>query len=134
EFAVTIGAAILVSGLVSLTLTPMLCARFLKSHAGETHGRLYNSFERAFNAMLNGYKRTLGFAMRHRPLTLVFSVVILVLNGVIFTNIGKGLFPSDDTGLLSGSTEAAQGTSFPEMMRLQQLVNKTLEKDTNVAG
>ena len=134
EFAITIAAAILVSGFVSLTLTPMLCARFLTSHKGETHGRMYNTFERVFDSILHGYERSLGWAMRSRPLTLVFSVVILIATGVLFTVVPKGLFPSDDTGLLNATTEAAQGTSFPEMMRLQLLVNEALMKDTNVAG
>ncbi len=134
EFAVTIGAAIMVSGFVSLTLTPMLCARFLTSHKGETHGTLYNAFETAFAKVLGGYTRALNWAMGHRPLTLVFSVLILVLNGVIFNVIPKGLFPADDTGLLNATTEAAQGTSFPELMRLQMQVNTALEKDSNVAG
>ena len=134
EFAVTISATVLVSGFVSLTLTPMLCSRFLTAHGAETHGRFYNATERAFNAVLRGYERSLGWAMRYRSVTLVFSIVILVATGMLFTNIGKGLFPSDDTGLLSGTTEAAQGTSFPEMMRMQQLVNRALEKDTFVVG
>ena len=134
EFAITIGAAILVSGFVSLTLTPMLCARFLKSHAGETHGRMYNTFEHVFDGLLRGYERSLGWAMRRRPLTLVFSVLILVATAVLFTVVPKGLFPSDDTGLLSATTEAAQGTSFPEMMRLQLRANAALMKDSNVVG
>ncbi len=134
EFAITIAAAILVSGFVSLTLTPMLCARFLKSHAGETHGRMYNLFERVFDQLLHGYERSLGWAMRRRPLTLVFSLLILFLTGLLFTIVPKGLFPSDDTGLLSASTEAAQGTSFPEMVRLQLLANAALMKDSNVVG
>ncbi|MEP6619973.1 MAG: efflux RND transporter permease subunit [bacterium] len=134
EFAVTISATVLVSGFVSLTLTPMLCSRFLQSHDGETHGRFYNATERAFNAVLHGYERSLNWAMRYRFVTLIFSVVILVATTLLFNNIGKGLFPSDDTGLLSGTTEAAQGTAFPEMMRMQQLVNKALEKDTFVVG
>ncbi|MES2180098.1 MAG: efflux RND transporter permease subunit [Gemmatimonadota bacterium] len=134
EFAVTICAAILVSGFVSQTLTPMLCARFLTSHKGETHGRLYNAFESLFNAILRGYERSLGWAMRFRPATLVFSALILIATAMLFQNVPKGLFPSDDTGLLSATTEAAQGTSFTEMMRLQQLANAALEKDTNVAG
>ena len=134
EFAVTISATVLVSGFVSLTLTPMLCSRFLRSHSSDTHGRFYNATERAFNAVLHAYERSLGWAMRYRFVTLIFSVVILVATGVLFTNIGKGLFPSDDTGLLSGTTEAAQGTSFQEMMRMQQVVNRALEKDTFVVG
>ena len=134
EFAITIMAAILVSGLVSQTLTPMLCARFLTSHVGETHGRFYNATERAFNAVLHGYERSLGWAMRFRPVTLIFSLVILALTVVLFSIIPKGLFPSDDTSLLTATTEAAQGTAFPEMMRLQQQANALIEKDTFVVG
>ena len=134
EFAITIAAAILVSGFVSLTLTPMLCARFLTSHKGETHGRMYNTFERVFDSILHGYERSLGWAMRSRPLTLVFSVVILIATGVLFNVVPKGLFPSDDTGFLPVNTEAAQGTSFPEMMRLQQIANARIAADPYVAG
>ncbi len=134
EFAITISSAILVSGFVSLTLTPMLCARFLKPHRGETHGRFYNATERAFNAVLGAYERSLAWAMRYRIVTFVFSIAILVSTGVLFTNIGKGLFPSDDASFLSGTTEAAQGTSFPEMVRMQQAVNHEVEKDTFVLG
>ncbi|MDB4915318.1 MAG: multidrug resistance protein [Gemmatimonadetes bacterium] len=134
EFAITISAAIIVSGFVSQTLTPMLCARFLKSHDKESHGRFYNATERGFNAVLHAYERALGWAMRFRPVTLVFSLLILVLTGVLFNIVPKGLFPSDDTGLLSATTEAAQGTAFPEMMRLQQQVNAAIEKDTFVVG
>ncbi|MDB4885398.1 MAG: acriflavin resistance protein, partial [Gemmatimonadetes bacterium] len=134
EFAITISAAILVSGVVSLTLTPMLCARFLKPHTGETHGRLYNMFENAFDRTLHAYERTLGWAMRRRFVTLLFSLLILVCTVVLFRVVPKGLFPSDDTGLLSATTEAAQGTSFTEMVRLQLLANAALVKDSNVVG
>jgi len=134
EFAVTIMIAILVSGFVSLTLTPMLCGRFLKPPHQMRHGRLYNALERAFDRALHGYERSLGWVMTHRPLTLVFSVLILVGTVVLYTAIPKGLFPSDDTGLLSGTTEAAQGTSFEEMQRLQLRVQRRLVEDTNVAG
>jgi HAE1 family hydrophobic/amphiphilic exporter-1 len=135
EFAITISAAILVSGVVSLTLTPMLCARFLKPrNEQEQHGRFYNAVERAFNTVLHGYERSLSWAMDRRPLTLVFSVLILAATVFLFRAVPKGLFPSDDTGLLNASTVAAQGTSFPEMMRLQLLANKALEQDPDVAG
>jgi HAE1 family hydrophobic/amphiphilic exporter-1 len=134
EFAITISSAILVSGFVSLTLTPMLCARFLRPHIGETHGRLYNLFERGFEHTLHGYERALGWAMRRRFVTLLFSAVILVCIVLLFRTVPKGLFPSDDSGLLSASTEAAQGTSFTEMVRLQLLANAALVKDTNVVG
>ncbi len=134
EFAVTIMVAILVSGFVSLTLTPMLCGRFLKSQKQQQHGRMYNAMERVFDTALHGYERSLGWVMGHRPLSLVFSVLILVATGLLYTLIPKGLFPSDDTGLLSGTTEAAQGTSYTEMVRLQTIAMKALSRDTNVAG
>src|ERR1700712_567358 len=118
--------AILVSGFVSLTLTPMLCGRFLKSQKEQKHGGFYNFFERAFDKALHGYERSLAWVMTHRPLTLVFSVLILVATGVLYTLVPKGLFPSDDTGLLSGTTEAAQGTSYTEMVRLQTLATRAL--------
>ncbi|HET9683013.1 MAG TPA: efflux RND transporter permease subunit [Gemmatimonadaceae bacterium] len=132
EFAITISAAILVSGLVSLTLTPMLCALFLKAPSHQKHGGWFDATERAFDRMLQGYERSLGWAMRRRPLTLVFSALILVVTGVLFMRIPKGLFPSDDTGLLNASTQAAQGTSFEEMVRLQQKANAIVARDSFV--
>jgi HAE1 family hydrophobic/amphiphilic exporter-1 len=134
EFAVTISVAILVSGFVSLTLTPMLCARFLKPQKHEQHGRLYNAFENVFDRLLRGYERSLGWAMERRPLTLIFSLLILVATGFMFVRIPKGLFPSDDTGLLSVSTRAAQGTAYEEMVRLQQQANALIARDTFVAA
>ncbi|MDQ2767081.1 MAG: efflux RND transporter permease subunit, partial [Gemmatimonadota bacterium] len=134
EFAVTIMVAILVSGFVSLTLTPMLCALFLKSQKEQQHGGMYNAMERGFEKALHGYERSLKWVMGHRPLSLLFSVLILVATGFLYVKIPKGLFPADDTGLLSGTTEAAQGTSYQEMVRLQTLAMKALARDTNVAG
>jgi len=134
EFAITISVSIIVSGIVSLTLTPMLCSRLLKPHGEEKHGRVYNAFERVFDGALRFYERTLGWVMRHRPVTLVFSVVILGLTYVLFNEVPKGLFPSDDTGMLNATMEAPQGTAFPEMMRLQQLAAARLAKDTNIVS
>jgi HAE1 family hydrophobic/amphiphilic exporter-1 len=134
EFAITIAVAVLVSGLVSVTLTPMLCSRFLKASRDVRHGRWFDATERAFQASLGAYERSLAWVMRRRPLTLIFSAVILVLTAVLFVVVPKGLFPSDDTGLLTGTTEAAQGTSFAEMTRLQQLAGNVLSRDPNVAG
>ena len=134
EFAITIGAAILVSGMVSLTLTPMLCSQFLRSTRGARHGRLYLAVERTFEATLGAYERSLEWVMRHRPLTLVLSVATLVLTVALFRVVPKGLFPPDDTGLLMGTTEAAQGTSFPEMKRLQQAAAHLLLQDPYVEG
>ena len=130
EFAI----AILVSGFVSLTLTPMLCARFLKPQREQKHGSLYNAFERVFDKALHGYERSLAWVMGHRPLSLLFSGLILVATVVLFVIIPKGLFPADDTGFLSATTEAAQGTSYTEMVRLQTLAMRALSRDTNIAG
>ena len=134
EFAITIMVAVLVSGFVSLTLTPMLCSRLLKAHGTVKHGKLFESTERIFEGAKRGYARALGWVMRHRPLTLVFSAVILALIGTLWTIIPKGLFPPDDTGSLSGTTEAAQGTSYADMVRLQKIAMGRLAKDTNIVS
>ena len=87
EFAVTIGAAILVSGVVSLTLTPMLCSRFLRPHAQEKHGRLFQASEKVFDAMVGAYDRTLTVVLRHRLATLLFSFVLLGATAYLFVAI-----------------------------------------------
>ncbi len=134
EFAITIGVAILVSGFVSLTLTPMLCSRLLKAKHEERHGRWFTVTEQAFQRTLHAYERSLDWVMRHRPYALGFSVVVLVLTGLLFTVIPKGLFPPDDTGQLNGTTEAVQGISFSEMWRLQMIAMHRLATDTNIAS
>jgi hydrophobic/amphiphilic exporter-1 (mainly G- bacteria), HAE1 family len=135
EFAVTISVAILVSGIVALTLTPMLCSRLLKAHRqDEKHGRFFEWTERLLQGALRAYERSLGWVMQHRPVTLVFSALILAATGLLWTVIPKGLFPPDDTGSLSATAEAPQGTSFVEMLRLTRLVSAKLATDTNVAS
>ena len=135
EFAVTISVAVLVSGFIALTLTPMLCSRLAQAaRRQEKHGRLFNLTERGFQAVLRGYERSLGWVMTHRPLTLAFSAVVLVATYFVWTNIPKGLFPPDDTGSLNANAEAPQGTPFTEMMRFGQLVSSKLATDTNVAS
>jgi hydrophobic/amphiphilic exporter-1 (mainly G- bacteria), HAE1 family len=134
EFAITIGVAILVSGFVSLTLTPMLCSRLLKAKHEEHHGRWFQATERAFQRTLHAYERSLDWVMRHRPYALGFSVVVLVLTAVLFTVIPKGLFPPDDTGQINGTTEAVQGISFSEMWRLQMIAMHRLATDTNIVS
>ncbi len=132
EFAVTIGVAILVSGFVSLTLTPMLSSRFLRSQHDAKHGRLYNLTERFYDAWLGVYTRTLASVMRHRPATVVFSVLILAATGYLFWSTPKGLFPTDDTGQLLATTEAAEGVSFDALVKHQQEVAAKLALDPDV--
>ncbi|MGH2394877.1 MAG: efflux RND transporter permease subunit, partial [Candidatus Limnocylindria bacterium] len=135
EFAVTIGVAILVSGFVSLTLTPMLCSRWLKPHSGtERHGRVYSAIERAWVASLRWYERTLGWVMRHRRLALAFSAVILVGTVVLFQVVPKGFIPSEDQGQLYGTTETAEGTSYDAMVEHQRAAAAIVQEDPNVDG
>ncbi len=133
EFAVTIGAAILVSGFVSLTLTPMLSSRFLKPPS-HNHGRMFNASERAYERVANGYTRSLAWVMLHRFGALMFSLVILGLTGVLFKLVPTGFIPTQDTGQISATTEAAQGTSFTDMVKHQQQIASIVSKDTNVSG
>jgi hydrophobic/amphiphilic exporter-1 (mainly G- bacteria), HAE1 family len=132
EFAVTIGVAILVSGFVSLTLTPMLSSRFLRSDHGKQHGRMYQASERFYDAWLGLYERTLAWVMRRRPLTLAFSFVILVATGYLFWSTPKGLFPTDDTGQLLATTEAAEGVSFDALVDHQREVADVIRRDPDI--
>jgi HAE1 family hydrophobic/amphiphilic exporter-1 len=133
EFAVTIGVAILISGLVSLTLTPMLCSRFLKPvDHHQPRGRLYDVTERGYEAMLNVYKHSLRWFLEHRGLTMLFLIVIVGLTVVLFRMVPKGFIPSEDRSIVYGPTEAAEGISFEAMKRLQQAVADIVRQDENV--
>ncbi len=132
EFGVTIAVAILVSGCVSLTLTPMLCSRFLSPVHTQKHGRLYNWSEAGFNSALHAYERSLVWVMRHRPVMLGLSALTLVIMVVLFITTPKGLFPSDDTGQLMATTEGAEGISFSAILPLQQRIDSILLKDPNI--
>ena len=116
EFAVTIASAILVSGLVSLTLTPMLCSRFLKPPHSIKHGRLYNAIERVFDGWLNGYGWTLQQTIRFKAATMVVSALLLVGTVYLFRIVPTGFIPSVDTGQLNGQIEAIQGIGFEAMV------------------
>ncbi|HEY2374730.1 MAG TPA: efflux RND transporter permease subunit [Gemmatimonadaceae bacterium] len=134
EFAVTIAVAILVSGVVSLTFTPMLSSRFLRAESKREHGRFYATTERAYDWMLDQYKSTLDWSMRHRGLMMVFSLCILVGTVILFKMVPSGFIPNEDTGQISVNTEAAQGTSFDDMVRRQQAIAAIVQRDSNVAS
>jgi hydrophobic/amphiphilic exporter-1 (mainly G- bacteria), HAE1 family len=121
EFAVVIGTAVIVSGVVSLTLTPMLCSRFLRPpHAG--HSRLYRASEWVFDGMLHLYDVTLRWTLRHGRLTMAVLVLTFALTGYLFTVIPKGFIPTEDNGTIFAFTEAAQDVSFDSMMAHQRAV------------
>ncbi len=134
EFAVTIGSAILVSGFVSLTLTPLLSAKFLRAHKEEKHGKFYQATEKMFDGMLSLYERGLRFALRQRAMTLIVSLAILAATVWLFIVIPKGFIPSEDQNEVRISLEAAQGTSFPELVRHQRMAMDIVNKDPRVAA
>jgi HAE1 family hydrophobic/amphiphilic exporter-1 len=134
EFAVTIVAAVLVSGFVSLTLTPMMCSRFVHAMHEQKHGRIYNFFERFFDRLRNAYDRTLQVAMHHRLVTLWVSVAVFIATIILFYIIPKGFFPAEDTGQISVITEASQDISFDAMKEHQQAAAKIVAADPNVDG
>ena len=133
EFAVTIMAAVLISGLVSLTLTPMMCSRILKPHDhDEKHGRLYQLFETIFDGMRDAYEAALRWTLAHRRLVLTMFLGVCVLTGVLFARAPKGFLPSEDSGQLFCFTEAPQDTSFEAMAKLQRQVAEIVRQDPNV--
>ncbi|MDQ1256211.1 MAG: hypothetical protein QG656_807, partial [Candidatus Hydrogenedentes bacterium] len=134
EFAVTISLAILISGFVSLSQTPMLCSRFLLPIDKQRHGPLYNLLEGGFNAMLWFYKHTLNVTMRFRFVTVLAIIPLIVATGYLLKTVPKGFLPSEDTGQVMGMTEAAQGISFEDMVRHQKALAAIVGEDPNVAG
>ncbi|OIQ91422.1 multidrug resistance protein MdtB [mine drainage metagenome] len=134
EFAVTICAAILVSGFVSLTLTPMLCSRYLKHVEATQHNRAYRAFERFFDGLLAGYSSSLAWAMARPRLVLTGFVATLMVTALLFVVVPKDFLPSGDTGQLIAFTEGAQDASFAAMVRHQRQVAEILAKDPNVAA
>ncbi|MBL7172922.1 MAG: efflux RND transporter permease subunit [Desulfobacteraceae bacterium] len=132
EFAVTIACAVLISGFVSLTLTPMLCSRFLRPPATQHHGRIYNASERVFQGMLDFYQWRLKRALNHRLTVMVVSSFILIATAYLFIRIPNGFLPSEDTGRIFAITEAAQGISFESMVRHQRELAAIVREDPNV--
>lgn len=132
EFAVVIISAILVSGFVSLTLTPMLCSRFLRPHAGEAgHGRMYNALERIFDISLRWYEVTLRWSMRHRVTVMGIGVLLLFATAWQFVVIPKGFLPDEDQDEVAGFAEAIQGISFDAMKAHQERLNEIVKADPN---
>ena len=132
EFAVTIGAAVLVSGFVSLTLTPMLCSRFLRPPGAHHHGRLYAASERVFDGMLRAYRWSLEQILAHRLATLVVSGLVALGTAYLLVAIPKGFLPSEDTGRIFGFVEAPQDVSFDSMVRHQRAVAAVVQRDPDV--
>ena len=134
EFSVVIMVAVLVSGLVSLTLTPMLCSRFIRPQHDRKHGRVYMALEKFFDRLLKKYDVSLQWALRHRTFVMLFSVVILFITVWQFMSIPKGFLPEVDSSSLNGYTLAQQGISFDAMKEHQDELNKILMADPNRKG
>ena len=132
EFAVTICVAVLISGVVSVTLTPMLCSRFLKSSHGQKHGWSYRTTERFFDGLLHVYDVTLLWVLRYRVVTVLGFVALLAATGWIFQRIPKGFIPDQDTDQILAFTEAAEGTSYHQMVLHQERIAETVARNPNV--
>jgi HAE1 family hydrophobic/amphiphilic exporter-1 len=132
EFAVVIGMAILVSGFVSLSLTPMLCSRFLKPSGSERHGRLYVTAEHFFERMLHTYDRSLKQVLARPRATIIVAGLLLLATVYLFMTMPKGFLPSEDIGQINGTTEAEQGISFEAMAAYHQALAAILRQDPNV--
>jgi HAE1 family hydrophobic/amphiphilic exporter-1 len=133
EFAITVSVSLVLSLLISLTLTPMMCSRLLKPETKE-HGRLYRLLERGFDGLLNLYERGLRIVLRHQFVTMMVMLGTIVLTGYLYIIIPKGFFPQQDTGMITGITEASEDISFPAMAERQQAVVDVVLKDPAVAS
>jgi hydrophobe/amphiphile efflux-1 (HAE1) family protein len=133
EFAVTLSIAIAVSAVISLTLTPMMCSRLLKAETHEEHGRLYDLSERGFQAMVNAYARALSWVLGHQRLMLGVTLGTVAVTVYLFITVPKGLFPQQDTGVISGFSDASQDISFPAMKERQDALNRIVMTDPDVA-
>jgi len=132
EFAITLGVTILISAVVSLTLTPMMCARLLKHVPEEKQGRFYHASGAFFEAVIGRYGRSLTFVLKHQGKTLLVAVATLVVTVLLYVMIPKGFFPVQDTGAIQGISEASQSISFPTMAERQQALARVILKDPAV--
>ncbi|MDR3512242.1 MAG: efflux RND transporter permease subunit [Caulobacteraceae bacterium] len=134
EFAVTVVIAIVLSALISISLTPTLCAKLLKPHAGASHGRAYRTLERGFQAITDRYDRALRLVLRHQGVTLGVMIAAIALTGVLYAVIPKGFFPEQDTGLIAGITESAQDISTDGLAERQTELTDIILRDPAVAS
>ncbi|MEO5357521.1 MAG: multidrug efflux RND transporter permease subunit [Nitrospirae bacterium YQR-1] len=132
EFAITLGVTIVLSALVSLTLTPMMCAKILKHSSTSEHGKLYIASQNIFNRVIEGYGRTLKVVLKHQNITIVVTVSTLVLTVLLYIITPKGFFPIQDTGVIQGISEAPQSISFTEMAKRQQALSEIITQDPAV--
>jgi hydrophobe/amphiphile efflux-1 (HAE1) family protein len=133
EFAITVTAAIFVSVIVSLTLTPMLCSRFLVSEHDRQHGRIYRAIEWGFDTVLAGYRRGLDFVLAHQFPTLLVFLATVAATGIMFVMIPKGFFPVQDTGMIMGISEGSQDISADKMQTIQRELSDVIAKDPDVS-
>lgn len=130
EFAVTVGVSVLISGAVSLSITPMLCSRLLKpSHE---HGKLFDWSERVFDSVRDTYMASLRWVLKFQGTVLIGSVVVLLSMGLLYQEVSKGFIPRQDTGVINGNTRAREGTTFTDMIRNQQAIAEAVGKNENV--
>jgi hydrophobe/amphiphile efflux-1 (HAE1) family protein len=134
EFAITMTMTIVVSAFVALTLSPTMCALFLRDEKHAKHGKAYMVIERGFDKLLAGYTRGLDFVLDHKRATLVTFLITLAATVMLYIEIPKGFFPQQDTGIISGLTDAPQDISFEEMVRRQHAVFDVVERDPDIAS
>jgi hydrophobe/amphiphile efflux-1 (HAE1) family protein len=134
EFAVTVSVAVVASAFVSLTLTPVLCSLFLKSHGEQPPGRINQAAERCFTAALNGYDRGLKFVLRHQLSALLATLLLMVATGYLYVKIPKGFFPQQDTGFIFGQVETRQDSSFAKTAKIVNDIVDIVTKDPAVSG
>jgi hydrophobe/amphiphile efflux-1 (HAE1) family protein len=134
EFAITMTMTIVVSAFVALTLSPTMCALFLRDEKHAKHGKAYMAIERGFDKLLAGYTRGLDYVLDHKRATLATFLLTLAATVMLYVYIPKGFFPQQDTGIISGLTDAPQDISFDEMVRRQHLVTDVISKDPDIAS
>jgi hydrophobe/amphiphile efflux-1 (HAE1) family protein len=134
EFAMVVTISVVASAFIALTLTPVMCALFLKRETGTSKNWLGTLFERFFDWMLRGYDRGLQFVFRHQPLTLVVTLALIVVTGVLYAVVPKGFFPEQDTGFIFGQAESRQDISFVAMVRHEEELAAILRRDPDVSG